>query len=170
MFYIFHTPHFPHSTLSTLRTFHTPHFPHSTFSTLYIFHTPHFPYSALSTLRTPRFPPNPTVGRHKMLSGSHTWSCGDMNCPSQQAVWTGIQKTNFNGQQKSGETFPHLESMKLSRPWFSQNCRQNFGNNSFHFKSICCKHRHRWYNFIGVAQQRKPKFPLPWEIRTELCN
>ena len=47
------TPHFPHSALSTLRTFHTPHFPHSSFSTLLIFHTPHFPHSSFSTLRTP---------------------------------------------------------------------------------------------------------------------
>ena len=46
----FHTPHFPHSIFSTLRTFHTPHFPHSSLSTLLIFHTPHFPHSALSTL------------------------------------------------------------------------------------------------------------------------
>ena len=43
-------------------------------------------------------------------------------------------------------------------------------NNSFHLNSICCKHRHRCYNYIGVAQQQKPKFSLPWEIFTELCN
>ena len=45
-----HTPHFPHSALSILRTFHTPHFPHSAFSILRTFHTPHFPHSAVSTL------------------------------------------------------------------------------------------------------------------------
>ena len=38
--FIFHTPHFPHSTFSALRIFHTPRFPHSAFSTLC---TPHFP-------------------------------------------------------------------------------------------------------------------------------
>ena len=57
-FLIFHTPHFPHSSFSTLLIFHTPHFPHSSFSTLLIFHTPHIPHSSFSTLRTPRFPPN----------------------------------------------------------------------------------------------------------------
>ena len=31
MFYISHTPHFPHSALSTLRTFHTPRFPPNPF-------------------------------------------------------------------------------------------------------------------------------------------
>ena len=51
-FLIFHTPHFPHSSFSTLLIFHTPHFPHSSFSTLpfstlRIFHTPHFLHSAL---------------------------------------------------------------------------------------------------------------------------
>ena len=43
-------PNFPHSALSTLRTFHTPHFPHSALSTLRTFHTPHFPHSTLSTI------------------------------------------------------------------------------------------------------------------------
>ena len=38
MFYIFHSPHFPHSTFSTLLIFHTPHFPHSALSTLRVFH------------------------------------------------------------------------------------------------------------------------------------
>jgi hypothetical protein len=51
-FFIFYTPHFLHSSFSTLRTFYTPHFLHSAFSTLRIFYTPHFPHSALSTLRT----------------------------------------------------------------------------------------------------------------------
>ena len=37
-FLIFHTPHFPHSALSTLHTFYTPYFPHSLFSAL---RTPH---------------------------------------------------------------------------------------------------------------------------------
>ena len=40
MFYIFHTPQFPHPALSTPRNFHTPHFPQSSFSTP---RTPHFP-------------------------------------------------------------------------------------------------------------------------------
>ena len=48
-FRIFHTPHFPHSSFSTLRIFHTPRFLHSLF-----FHTPHFLHSALLV-----FPPNP---------------------------------------------------------------------------------------------------------------
>ena len=50
---IFHSPHFLHSTFSTLHVFHTPHFLHSAFSTLRVFHTPRFPHSASSTLRTP---------------------------------------------------------------------------------------------------------------------
>ena len=45
-----HTPHFPHSSFSTLLVFHTPRFPHSAFSTLRVFHTPRFPHSASSTL------------------------------------------------------------------------------------------------------------------------
>ena len=59
MFYIFHTPHFPYSSFSTLLIFHTPLFPHSSFSTLHIFVTPHFPHSSFSTLlifHTPHFP------------------------------------------------------------------------------------------------------------------
>ena len=56
---IFHSPHFLHSSFSTLFIFHTLHFLHSTFPTLRIFHTPHFPHSAFSTLlifHTPHFP------------------------------------------------------------------------------------------------------------------
>ena len=49
---------FKENGLLVIIIFHTPHFPHFSFSTLRIFHTPHFPHSALSTLRTPRFPPN----------------------------------------------------------------------------------------------------------------
>jgi len=60
----------------------------------------------------------------------------------------GDTKTNCDDQQKIGETFPHLKSTKFSRPWFSQNRRQNFGSNSFHLNSIRCKHRHRCYNYI----------------------
>ena len=44
-------------------------------------------------------------------------------------------------------------------------------NNSFHLNSIRCKDRHRFYNYyIGLVQQRKPKFSLPGEIVTELVN
>ena len=75
----------------------------------------------------------------------------------------GDSKANFNDQQKIGETFLHLKSTKFSHPWFSQNRRQSFGNNSFHLNSIRCKRRHWCYNNIGVAQQWKPKFLLPWE-------
>ena len=43
---IFHTPHLPHSSSSTLLI----DFPHSSFSTLLIFHTSNFPHSSFSTL------------------------------------------------------------------------------------------------------------------------
>ena len=74
VFFIFHTPHFPHPAFSThsfstprifhTLIFHTPHFPHShflhyAFSTPGIFHTLHFPHPTFSTLRifhTPHFP------------------------------------------------------------------------------------------------------------------
>ena len=36
---------------------------------------------------------------------------------SRQGVWAGIDiKTNFDVQQKIGETFPHLKSTKFSCP------------------------------------------------------
>ena len=64
----------------------------------------------------------------------------------------GDNKTNFNDQQGIGETFPHLKSTKFSCSRFSQNRRQNFGNNCFHLSSIRCKRRHRRYNSIDVTQ------------------
>ena len=69
---IFHTPHFPHSSFSTLLIFHTPHFPHSSFSTLRIFHTPHFPHSALRIIHRTYFFPrklNPCFwrGKHDLI-------------------------------------------------------------------------------------------------------
>ena len=39
--------------------------------------------------------------------------------------------------------------------------------NSFHLNSI---DRHGCYNYIGFAQERKPKFSVPGEILTELLN
>ena len=81
---IFHTPHFPYSSFSTLRIFHTPHFPYSSFSIVRTFHTPHFPYSALRTphsalrtphsaLRTPRFPFNLFVQVLVVLCSGHIY-------------------------------------------------------------------------------------------------
>ena len=50
-----------------------------------------------------------TVGRHQMLTVSHTWSCGDMNVAFLAAgSLDGDTKTNFDDQQKIGEMFPHL--------------------------------------------------------------
>ena len=43
-------------------------------------------------------------------------------------------------------------------------------NNLFYHNSIRCKDRYRCYNYIGVAQQRKPKYSLLGEILTELLN
>ena len=50
LLHIFYSPHFPHSSFSTLHIFHTPHFPHSAFSTLRNFDTPHFQYSSFAAL------------------------------------------------------------------------------------------------------------------------
>ena len=71
---------------------------------------------------------------------------------------------NGNVNKKS----PRLTTTKFSRPWFSRNRCQNFGNGAaknklsafkiwihnfqeqntaFQFCSIRCKHRHRWYNY-----------------------
>ena len=44
-----------------IRIFHTPHFLHSSFSTLLVFCTPHFLHSANYTLCTPRIAPNPIL-------------------------------------------------------------------------------------------------------------
>jgi len=52
-----------------------------------------------------------TVGRHQILTVSNTWSCdmNDMNVASLAAgSLDGDTKTNFDDQQKIGETFPHL--------------------------------------------------------------
>ena len=91
--------------------------------------------------------------RHQVLTGSHIWSCWDMNCLSRGREFgrlDGDNKTNFDDQQKIGETFPHLKRTKFSRSWFSQNHRQNFGYNYFHLNSIRCKHRRRCYKSVRV--------------------
>ena len=78
-----------------------------------------------------------------------------------------LAKTNFllarHSQFCYGKNPPRLTSTKFSQPWFSQNCRQNFGtgvvplsfkilihnfhkqNTVFHFSSRRCKHRHQYY-------------------------
>jgi len=67
----------------------------------------------------------------------------------------GDNKANFDDQQKIGEMFPHLKSTRFSRPWFSQNRRQNFRNNSFHLTSIRCKHRLQCYLTINCVRWRR---------------
>ena len=78
---------------------------------------------------------------------------------SQQGVWTGITRQISMTCRKLGkrsctwkvQSFPALDSHRTAVKTPGKI------NNYFHLNSTRCKHRHRCYNSIGVAQ-RKPNF------------
>ena len=58
-------------------------------------------------------------GRHQVLTGSHTRSCGEMNnfiASLAAGSLDGDTKANFNDQQNIGETFPAPEKYKVFTP------------------------------------------------------
>ena len=101
-----------------------------------------------------------------------------------------LAKTNFSlAIRRHLLRYKFSQTDKFSRPWFSQNRRQNFGSNAaekklsfkipihdsreqntvFHLSSIRCKHRHRCCNYRRRSTTKFKVFASrPWEILTEL--
>ena len=146
------------STFSTLRIFHTPHFPHSSFSTLLIFHTlrifhtPHFSHPSFSTLRIFHTPYSTLRVFHRTLSTQSQPRSQGLSLNEVDSVFDTTtlptQPHSFLGNQpliQFSHGFSHV-------PWVGL---QTHVRHNHHFPSQCRQKLPRWHSIKQTSTTSK---------------